>query len=68
MLAPSASSWFMMGMALASLMSSVSGLKAKPRMAMFLSFRLPSWRLQNSIALRGWVLFMFSTSWSSFGL
>jgi len=44
-----------MGMTLASLMSSVSGLNAKPRIAMFLSLRLPSCSLQNWTALRGWI-------------
>ena len=54
-----------MGMARASLMSSVSALNARPRMAMFLPFRLPSFSLQNWTAFRGWVLFTFSTASSS---
>lgn len=39
--APSLRSWFMIGMDLASRMSSVFGLKDKPKMAMFLLLRLP---------------------------
>jgi len=40
-------SWFMRGMDRASLMSSVSGLKAKPRMAIFLPFKLLKKLLQS---------------------
>jgi len=50
-LAPSFRSWFIIGMDLASLMSSVLGLKASPRMAIFLFFRSLRRFLHNSTAL-----------------
>lgn len=56
-----------MGITLASLMSSVSGLNDKPRRAIFLSLRLPSCCLQNWTAFSGWVLLTFSTDSRSSG-
>jgi len=56
-----------MGVTRASLMSSVFGLNAKPRMAMLFPLRLPSCCLQSWTAFRGWVLFTFSTASKSSG-
>lgn len=55
----------MRGIDRASLMSSVSGLKAKPRMAIFLPFRLSRCFLANSMACCGCVLFICSVASSN---
>ena len=51
MFAPCLRSWFIICRDTASRMSSVFGLKARPRMAMFLSSKLLRRFLQSSIAL-----------------
>lgn len=51
--APSFRNWFIMGMDLASLMSSVSGLKAKPRMAILLPFTVV-WSSEPMLKISTW--------------
>ena len=58
----------MMGMDLASLMSSVFGLNDKPKMAIRLPLRSPRKPLHSLTALYGWVSFILSTVSRSLGL
>jgi len=66
--APLVSSWFIMGMDLASRMSSVSGLKDNPSIAIFLSANSPSAFSIRSIVWLICCWFTFWTDCSSVGL
>ena len=67
-MASSVSSWFIIGMTRASHTSSMSGLNAKPKIAMFLPLMVPNCCLHLSKALSGWVWFTFSTGSKSSGV
>jgi len=58
----------MIGMDLASLMSSVSGLKARPRTAILLPFSSVNFSFAFSTARFAWFSLTSSTAWSMVGV
>jgi len=65
--APRFRSWFIIGIDRAWRMSSVFGLKAKPRMAILLPFKVPRCFLASFMACWGCAWFVCSTALNSGG-